>query len=82
MRERERERERERSQTADAHSNTRSTVYIIIVVIVYVQFGRIRRLYPHKHFSGHTYSDEFTLPLSACTCTADVTHGSYSMEFF
>ena len=33
-------------------------------------------------FSGDTYTDEFTFPQSTCTCTADITNGSYSMEFF
>ena len=33
-------------------------------------------------FSGVTYTDKFMFPLSACTCTADITHGFNSMEFF
>ena len=45
------------------------------------------RLCSHKHdfqqfFSGDTYTDEFMFLPSTRTCTADITHGSYTMEFF
>ena len=43
-------------------------------------FGKLLMVY--NFISGDTYTDEFMFPLSTCTCTADITHGSYSMEFF
>ena len=80
-RENERERESDRSQTADVHSY----VSHLECLMVDMRFGRIHRLCPHNfHFFGDTstYTDEFIFPLSICTCTADITHGSYSMKFF
>ena len=87
QRERERERERDdRSQTADAHSNAQSPVYIwktglalfwsfVCCLGVYIDCVLIKIIFIF-------FLEILMFPLSACRCTADITHGSYSMEFF
>ena len=72
--EREREREREREWLVCIRTLRHRFNRFSIVLMVYMLFGRLHRLCSPEH--------NFQFPLSTCTCTADFTHGSYSMEFF
>ena len=74
-----------RSQTAGSITGLYLVNRFSIVLMINMLFGRIHRLCPHKLifiFTGKTYTDEFMFLLLTCTCTADITHGSYSMKFF